>query len=559
MVRLSDSIKPEGGRRPTREPIRPAGETLPEVIIITANADIVAAVRRAVEVSGYRMRQFQSFEEALGLIRTAVRAVPVIDGDLEGARDFIDELSAAGSVRAVTIVPDRDTAEFFSGIPGLHIFIRPVPEDELLGAIRDLSPHAAAPPPPAAAVQRTLFPGADTTPTPVPAPPEPTPRPDGASEAAASTTAPATTPPAPPPPPDTEPPVDPEAPPTPFAETARAARLSELVPSQPPEGVKKPTIPPHPTEPEAPVIPPLESGQTEADREIFYERAVDIVYRFTSGHRSRSNPPLGDVTALVEDLVTRISETRDLCLQVVTRTPDFRDADLYLATHMVNVTLLAARMGIGRNLDERKLFELTLAAAVHDIGMTQLPEGLITRQGKLDQAGYSQVKQHPAFGRQILQSYARAYPWLPEMVYQEHERYDGSGYPEGLAGGDIHQYAVIIGLVDTYEALTHLRPFRDRMIPFNVLQQIIRLGGQLFPSDMVKTFIEEISVFPIGSFVRLNTGEVCKVVEINRGYPLRPIVRVLFASDGSALEQDRTIDLKAEPMLYITGPEDIRE
>ncbi len=544
MVRLSNAIGPEDGRRPVREQKRPAGETLPEILIVTTSAEVVTDVRRAVEVRGFRMRHFQSFEEALGLIRAAGRVIPVIDGDLEGARAFIDELALSGPVRAIAIVPDRDTAEFFSGIPGLRIFTRPVSQEDLLEAVRALSgpiveSEAGAPD----NMGGTLFPEA--------APPSPPPPPP------VRETPPTQAPPSPPAP-EPEPPAGREEP-VPESASGSAARLAEMVPSEPPAGIKRPVIPDL-TETQAdPAIPAGETGQAVAAREQLYDQTAEVLHRFISGHRSRSNPPLGEVTGIVENLLARLRESRDICLQVISRTPDFHDADRYLATHMVNVTLLAARLGMGRAYDERKLFELTLAAAVHDIGMTQLPEGLITRQGKLDQAGYSQIKQHPAFGRQILQTYAGAYPWLPDVVYQEHERHDGSGYPEAISGNDIHPYAVIIGLCDTYEALTHMRPFRDRMIPFNVLQQLIRLGGQLFPSEMVKAFIDEVSVFPIGSYVRLNTGEVCKVQEINRGYPLRPIVRVLFASDGSALEQGRSIDLKAEPMLYITGPEDIRE
>ena len=92
------------------------------------------------------------------------------------------------------------------------------------------------------------------------------------------------------------------------------------------------------------------------------------------------------------------------------------------------------------------------------------------------------------------------------------------------------------------------------MIPFNVFQHLIRLGGQIFDSDLVKVLIDEISVFPLGSKVLLNTGEVGKVVQINKGYPLRPVLHIMFGSDGSALQEGRVLDLKAEPMLYITGP-----
>jgi|GEM_PF-1108894 len=583
MVRLSDTINPEGGQRPARAGKKPDGQSLPEILIITTSTEIVNMVRQAVEVRGYRMRHFQSFDEALRLIRTSARVLPVIDGDLEGARDFIDELSASGPVQIVAIVPDRDTAEFFSGIPGLQLFTRPVEEDELLAAIRELSgPVIAASTGAGETPGTTLFaapPAAADTPAPPPGPEipplpvEPPARP-AAGPAETGGDKPELPPAEAAPPPDRsipitaddgsgsrDKPADESTTPSPEPPPG-AARMTEMVPAEPPAGVKRPVIPDHDETPPA-GPPPAPAGADTSDdlavQEELYARTVDILHRFLSGHRSRSNPPLNEVTGIVEEIITRLHDSREICLQVISSRPDFSNADRYLATHMANVTLLAARLGMGRDYEAKKLFELTLAAAVHDLGMTQLPEGLITRQGKLDQAGYSQIKQHPSFGRKLLEAYAGAYPWLPDVVYQEHERHDGSGYPEGLTGRDIHPYASIIGLVDTYEALTNLRPFRDRMIPFNVLQQLIRLGGQLFPSELVKSLIEEISVFPLGSYVRLNTGEICRVQEINRGYPLRPAVQVLYASDGSALEQGRTIDLKAEPMLYITGPEDIRE
>jgi len=277
------------------------------------------------------------------------------------------------------------------------------------------------------------------------------------------------------------------------------------------------------------------------------------------GHRTRSSPPLNELAHAVEGLLAEVNNSHEVFLEVIQHVPDFSDVDTYLAHHQANTAILAAKVGIGLGHEDRMLYELTLSAAVHDVGMTRLPEGLVNRRGRLDQSGVSQVRQHPAYGRDILKAYESAYPFLPQVAYQEHERFDGSGYPDGLQGEAIHPHARVVGLVDTYEALTHGRPFRERMIPFNVLQQLIRLGGRLFHSDLVKAFIEEISVFPLGSYVRLNTGEAGKVQSTNRGYPLRPTVEVLYAADGTLLQQKRTLDLKQEPMLYITGPVDLKE
>ncbi len=207
--------------------------------------------------------------------------------------------------------------------------------------------------------------------------------------------------------------------------------MADMVSSQPtiPAGVVKPVIPKSkaalPPEPATIAV----DGKACSDIITLYEDAVAITLQFLRGHRGRSEPPISGIAQIVEQIIESVTSSGDLCLKAIQHTAEFDDSDHYLACHQVNVALLTMRAGMGMKMPGDKLYELTLGAMVHDIGMTQLPEGLITRQGKLDQSGYAQIKQHPAYGKQLLTSYTGAYPFLETIAYQEHERLDGSGYP----------------------------------------------------------------------------------------------------------------------------------
>ncbi len=523
MVRLADVLP--GGKGPQKPgtPETPTSESPPEVLILTAREEIVDLVRSAVEERGWRLHRAGSAEEVLERLRLLTRVRVVLDGHHDGTPSLIDH-SALDSRTWVVLVDETSMKE---------ASFQALPETRKLGPTVDPQELFARLQPATAASARTESGRVFTRPVPVPPP---------VTEPVAPPVA--KTPPSPSPPPVAQPSPKPAAP----------APPRTLQPQAP---LRAPVPPPTPTA--TPRVAPATTPAPVRSRGP-YEVTVAAIATFLKGHRNRSNPPLNEIAEAVTGLIKGARTSNEDFLKMIEPRPEFEEVDLFLAYHQVNTTILVNKIGRGRHLPDQELFELSLAAAIHDVGMTRLPEGLIARPGKLDPSGYSQIKQHPAYGRDIVKAYADAYPWLPQVVYQEHERFDGSGYPEGLKGEAIHKYAQIIGLADTYEALTHPRTFRESMIPFNVLQQLIRLGGRLFPSDLVKAFIQEISVFPLGSDVRLSTGEVGTVVEINQGYPLRPLVQIHFSSTGVPLgEEERRVDLRQEPMIYITGPVDARE
>src|SRR5438105_1895600 len=141
-----------------------------------------------------------------------------------------------------------------------------------------------------------------------------------------------------------------------------------------------------------------------------------------------------------------------------------------------------------------------------------------------------------------------------EAVLEHHEREQGQGYPQGLPGSAIHPHAKILGLVDTYTRLTSPRPPQARLLPHEAIREIVRSKHESFPSALIKALLSEISVFPPRTLVRLNTGEVGRVVGVNRNHPLRPKVEIISDSKGDRLPAPKLIDLSEAPFLYITTP-----
>ena len=139
-------------------------------------------------------------------------------------------------------------------------------------------------------------------------------------------------------------------------------------------------------------------------------------------------------------------------------------------------------------------------------------------------------------------------------IRDSHEREQAQGFPQGLYGPAIDPDAKIIALVDTYAALTLPASSRPRLRPHEAIREIVKTRNDQFPAALVKALLSEISVFPPGTVVRLNTDEVGRVIAVNRNHPLRPKVEILADGKGQRLAAPKLLDLSEAPFLYITGP-----
>lgn len=298
-----------------------------------------------------------------------------------------------------------------------------------------------------------------------------------------------------------------------------------------------------PAAPPAPAEPSLDQPES-----LYYDVALQEIDRLYQAAAEGAPLRIGSlqriVTALVKNLLAEDA--------LLVRAMECGESELDRARHMLNTAIFAVKIAQGSGCREEELPWLGLAACLHDIGMAIVPPRIVNKTSDLTAEEQALIRVHPEKGFRILQGLGPEYEWLANVALQHQEREDGSGYPRGLKGDEIHEFAKIIGLADIYEALTHPRPYRAQpRSPLEVAKEIINGERGHFPSHILKGFLRGLSTFPVGSWVRLNTGEGARIVVTNAAFPLRPVVEILTDAKGERVEPARRVDLSANTLLYI--------
>jgi HD-GYP domain-containing protein (c-di-GMP phosphodiesterase class II) len=210
---------------------------------------------------------------------------------------------------------------------------------------------------------------------------------------------------------------------------------------------------------------------------------------------------------------------------------DIKSLDTYTYNHSVNVGILALTLGIAYGLNRNDLYDLTLGCMLHDVGKIFVPNEILNKQGKLNGEEYSIIQDHCEKGFAYLRENTELGPKVRIIALQHQERYDGSGYPQGLKGDQINILSQIASIADVYDALTSDRPYRKALCPHEAIEYFMGSGGRFFNMDLVKSFLQRIIPFPIGTVVRLSNGFIGTVDNINHDMLLRPVIKVFKYND----------------------------
>jgi HD-GYP domain-containing protein (c-di-GMP phosphodiesterase class II) len=308
-----------------------------------------------------------------------------------------------------------------------------------------------------------------------------------------------------------------------------------------------------PVSPPATVLPlaasaPNASAEASVHPETLYQRARQEVARIVEAATAGKPYEVSALQDLASSFVEALATGDALLVQAMEAT----ETHLDLPGHMVNVAILAIKIGQGVGYGEEDLRRLALAGCLHDVGMVIVPRRVLEKSGALSADEAALIRQHPERGSRMLQTLGPEFEWLATVALQEQEREDGSGYPRGLKGDQLHEYVKVIGLADIYEALTHPRPYQKQRVPFDAVKDIMKVYRRSFPDQILKGLIQGLSTFPVGSLVRLNSKEIARVVATNPAFPLRPVVEVLTGPMGDRLASARRVDLAQNSLVYIT-------
>lgn len=244
------------------------------------------------------------------------------------------------------------------------------------------------------------------------------------------------------------------------------------------------------------------------------------------------------VTAVVDEILANP--------QALVHLQDIRLHDEYTVCHSVNVCILATLTAASMGYDPRQLRDVALGAVLHDIGKVMVPEAILNKPGPLTPEEYEVMKQHTTLGFEILCRQVELSYHVAHVAWQHHERWGGGGYPRGIQGHEIHEYARIVAVADVYDAMTADRIYRKGYTPDRALRHMTGEIAAWFEPAVLEAFMANIAVYPVGTVVELNTGEVAVVTAVTRGQATRPVVRVVKDPQGQVLTCPFTVDLARE-------------
>lgn len=244
-----------------------------------------------------------------------------------------------------------------------------------------------------------------------------------------------------------------------------------------------------------------------------------------------------NINVSIDSLLDEIMKNKDVLVQL----SDIRTKDNEMYVHALNVSMMSALIGIQMEMPMNQLRELVIGAMLHDIGKVEL----IT-----DDASEDLKKHHTWRGFELLKNKRELSLLIAHVAFQHHEKMNGSGLPREMQGDQIHLYARIVAVANTYDNLLFDLSLGRRMMPHEACEHMMVLAGEELDREIVIQFLRTISVYPTGTSVKLSSKETGVVVGQHRGLPGRPVVRVVKSESGTDLEVVE-VDLAKHTTVFI--------
>jgi putative nucleotidyltransferase with HDIG domain len=248
-------------------------------------------------------------------------------------------------------------------------------------------------------------------------------------------------------------------------------------------------------------------------------------------------------TAEMAPLVQEISDS-------VTRNPGaivslarLKTRDEYTYMHSVAVCALMVALAKELQLDDEQVHEAGMAGLLHDLGKALIDKQILNKPGKLTDKEFDIMRRHPELGTQMLREGKGVSEQVLDVCLHHHEKMDGSGYPEKLAGDQISLFARMGAICDVYDAITSTRAYKNCWDPAESLRKMTEWSGSHFDKSLFQHFVKTVGIYPTGSLVRLKSGRLGIVLEQNPSNMLSPSVKVFFSTTARAHIKPEILDL----------------
>ncbi|MDX8392388.1 MAG: hypothetical protein R8K53_07465 [Mariprofundaceae bacterium] len=240
------------------------------------------------------------------------------------------------------------------------------------------------------------------------------------------------------------------------------------------------------------------------------------------------------------------------------RIRDINEAFGGMVEKSMNMLLLSIKIGLQLRMTSEQIFSLQLAAILHHIGLAKIPMSIRQKSIALTREERQTIRDAMHSGVDYLRDCGISDEETLHAIDQSQERMDGSG-PMHLKGSEISYMARIVGLLSFFEAMVHYRPYRQRMLPRDAIREIILHHKTSFDIAILKALIDAVSLYPIGTYVQLNSGDIGQVIHVHPRLPLRPTIILRMDRHRHPITA-REIDLQIQTTLQVEKcmyPEDL--
>lgn len=305
----------------------------------------------------------------------------------------------------------------------------------------------------------------------------------------------------------------------------------------------------------APVKPLSSLGEGREEKEEVYEIAREAYYfaletvEEVMSEVERKRPfAVFKARRAVQMLVDCVLQDRGALLGLAA----LKSYDKYTYHHSVNTLVLSLALGSVILSDRVSLGYLGLSALLHDVGKVLVPREITQKPGPLTSEEWEYMERHPAYGARVLLNIPTLHKITSVVAFEHHLGFDGNGYPKIRVPRKPHLFSRIVEICDAYDAATSERPYRKAATPGGVMSSLIEASGREFDPLLMRFFINLLGVYPVGSLVKLTTGEVAVVVRGNSLNLTRPQVKVFLDKKGSLIKNPIFIDLSKNEEISIS-------
>lgn len=252
----------------------------------------------------------------------------------------------------------------------------------------------------------------------------------------------------------------------------------------------------------------------------------------------------------LKDVYDRLLKEMRSSPKLINLLTHLQTGDSGLFEHSLNVSIYAVTMARCLAVKESDIYTLGLGGMFHDIGKSKLDKDLLMKKDRTEEEE-KEWQNHTVYGFDMLRNERDLHLLVSHCAYQHHENIDGSGFPRGLKGPDIHLFAKIIAVADLFDTLTHPGIGRKALLPHEAMEVIMGQCYTRFDPKILDAFRKSVAIYPVGVTVTLNSGAKGVVVDYNIGFPQRPKIRVFTDNEGNRLDNFYELDLMDELNVMI--------